>query len=100
MEAVLTEKSVKLIAVMLSEPKIKAAVYEKLDHTEKYKIYTINDDGSITLGSTKFHFWNKIIGCEQTLPFESFALKVWDALVSLSTGLNQKLLWKDYHKKL
>ena len=45
MEAVLTEKSVKLIAVMLSEPKIKAAVYEKLDHTEKYKIYTINDDG-------------------------------------------------------
>ena len=42
MEAVLTEKSVKLIAVMLSEPKIKAAVYEKLDHTEKYKIYTIN----------------------------------------------------------
>lgn len=68
MEAVLTEKSVKLIAVMLSEPKIKAAVYEKLDHTEKYKIYTINDDGSITLGSTRFHFWNKIIGCEQTLP--------------------------------
>ena len=59
MEAVLTEKSVKLIAVMLSEPKIKAAVYEKLDHTEKYKIYTINDDGSITLGSTRFHFWNK-----------------------------------------
>ena len=55
MEAVLTEKSVKLIAVMLSEPKIKAAVYEKLDHTEKYKIYTINDDGSITLGSTRFH---------------------------------------------
>ena len=43
MEAVLTEKSVKLIAVMLSEPKIKAAVYEKLDHTEKYKIYTLKE---------------------------------------------------------
>lgn len=92
MEAVLTEKSVNLIAVILSEPKIKAAVYEKLDHTEKYKIYTINNDGSITLGLTRFHFWNKIIGCEQTLPFESFALKVWDALVGLSTGLNQKAI--------
>ena len=33
MEAVLTEKSVKLIAVMLSEPKIKAAVYEILTLT-------------------------------------------------------------------
>lgn len=100
MEAVLTEKSVKLIAVMLSEPKIKAAVYEKLDHTEKYKIYTINDDGSITLGSTRFHFWNKIIGCEQTLPFESFALKVWDALVSLSTGLNQKAIMEGLSQEI
>lgn len=75
MEAVLTEKSVKLIAVMLSEPKIKAAVYEKLDHTEKYKIYTINNDGSITLGLTRFHFWNKIIGCEQTLPLRVSLLR-------------------------
>ena len=40
---------------MLSEPKINAAVYEKLDHTEKYKIYTINDDGSITLGLSLIH---------------------------------------------
>ena len=100
MEAVLTEKSVKLIAVMLSEPKIKAAVYEKLDHSDKYRIYTINNDGSITLGSTRFHFWNKLIGCEKDLPFESFALKVWDSLVSLSTGLNQKAIMEGLSREI
>lgn len=55
-------------------------------------MYTIQENGDIILGETKFSFWNKIIGCQRTIPFESFALKVWEALVNLSTGLNQKAI--------
>lgn len=89
MEAILSEKSKKLIGMLLLEPQIKATVFEKLHHVDKYKMYTINDDGSITLGETKTQWWNKLIGCQLTIPFDSFALKVWEALVNLSTGVNQ-----------
>lgn len=89
MEAILSEKSKKLIGMLLLEPQIKATVFEKLHHVDKYKMYTINDDGSVTLGETKTQWWNKLIGCQLTIPFDSFALKVWEALVNLSTGVNQ-----------
>ena len=89
MEAILSEKSKKLIGMLLLEPQIKATVFEKLHHVDKYKMYTINDDGSVTLGETKTQWWNRLIGCQLTIPFDSFALKVWEALVNLSTGVNQ-----------
>ena len=92
MESLLSEKSKRIIGILLLEPQIKATVFEKIDHVDKYKMFTINNDGSITLGETKYNFWNRIIGCQLTIPFESFALKVWEALVNLSTGLNQKAI--------
>lgn len=92
MEALLSEKSKKIISLLLLEPQIKASVFEKLDHADKYKMYTIQENGDIVLGETKCNFWNRLIGCQRTIPFESFALKVWEALVNLSTGLNQKAI--------
>lgn len=100
MEAILTEKSKRQIGILLLEPQIKATVFEKLDHAEKYKMYSINSDGSITLGETRFSWWNKLIGCQLNIPFESFALKVWEALVNLSTGLNQKAIMEGLSREI
>ena len=100
MEALLTPKSKGIIGVLLLEPTIKATVFEKLDHIDKYKMYTIKDNGDIVLGETKFTFWNNLIGCQRTIPFESFALKVWEALVNLSVGLNQKAIMEGLSREI
>lgn len=100
MEALLSPKSKGIISVLLLEPTIKATVFEKLDHIDKYKMYTIKDNGDIVLGETKSTFWNKLIGCQRTIPFESFALKVWEALVNLSTGLNQKAITEGLSREI
>lgn len=89
MEAILSEKSKKLVGMLLLEPQIKATVFEKLDHIDKYKMYTIKNNGDVVLGETKVQWWNNLIGCQRTVSFVDFALKVWEALVNLSTGVNQ-----------
>lgn len=53
-----------------------------------YARFDIQENGIVILGETKFRFWNQLIGCQQKLSFESWALAVWDALVDLSTGGN------------
>lgn len=100
MEPLLSAKSKGIIGILLLDKDIKATVFEKLDHIDKYKMYTINDDGSIVLGETKYSFWNRLIGCQLTIPFESFALKVWEALVNLSTGLNQKAIMEGLSREI
>lgn len=100
MEALLTPKSKGLISMLLLEPQIKATVFEKIDHIDKYKMYTIKDNGDVVLGETKYTFWNKLIGCQRIIPFESFALKVWEALVNLSTGLNQKAIMEGLSREI
>lgn len=100
MEALLTPKSKGLISILLLDKEIKANVFEKIDHVDKYKMYTIMDNGDVVLGETKYAFWNKLIGCQRTIPFESFALKVWDALVHLSEGLNQKAIMEGLSREI
>lgn len=92
MDALLTPQSKTTISLLLLEPHIKATVFEKLDHIDKYKMYTIQDNGDIILGETKYSFWNRLIGCQRTISFVDFALKVWEALVDLSEGGNQKVI--------
>ncbi len=96
----LSDKSKKLIGILLSETSIRATVFEKIDNSEKYKMYTIEGNGCITLGETRFKFWNKLIGCQLTVPFESFALKVWQALVNLSNGLNREAIEKGLSQEI
>lgn len=64
--------------------KVKAAGEEG----KSYAIFKACNNGTVVLGETRFDFWNRLIGCQTKLPFESWALAVWDALVSLSTGNN------------
>lgn len=40
------------------------------------------------MGKTRFAWWNQLLNCQDVIPFESFALKIWDALVDLSSGIN------------
>lgn len=70
--------------------KVKNANSEKEGKT--YVIYSIRGNGSVVLGETKYRFWNRLIGCEYELPFEKWALVVWDALMDLSKGANAKAL--------
>ncbi len=70
--------------------KVKNANSEKEGKT--YVIYSIRGNGSVILGETKYRFWNRLIGCEYELPFEKWALVVWDALMDLSKGANAKAL--------
>lgn len=70
--------------------KVKNANSEKEGKT--YAIYSIRENGSVVLGETKYRFWNRLIGCEYELPFEKWALVVWDALMDLSKGANAKAL--------
>lgn len=100
MESLLSPKSRGIISLLLLEPQIKATVFEKIDHIDKYKMFTILDNGDIILGETKYAFWNRLIGCQRTIPFESFALKVWEALVNLSTGLNQKAIMEGLSQEI
>lgn len=59
---------------------------------ESYAIYTINGNGTVILGETKYRFLNRLFGCEYYIPFEKWALIVWDALMDLSKGANAKAL--------
>lgn len=85
---VLSESSRNLIKVLLADDKIRQKVYEDTKNFEKYKICVICSDGTIVLGKTRWQFWNRLLNCQDELPFESFALRVWDALVDLSSGEN------------
>lgn len=92
---ILTRASILQMRYLLEEEKISNKVYNNLKDKDKYPLCTICDDGTIILGKTKYHFINQLLSCQDKIPFESFALRVWDALVELSSGENSKALKKD-----
>lgn len=100
MAALVSAQSKLLIQILLTDPKISATVFENTNDKEKYKICTIRDNGTIVLGKTSYPFWNQLIGCQDKLPFESFALKVWDALVDSSSGLNNTAIMQGLSQEI
>lgn len=92
MKELVSDKSKLLIQIMLTDTKVKERVFDNIKDREKYKICTIHDDGTVIMGKTSFEWWNKLLNCQTVIPFESFALKIWDALVDLSTGINNKAI--------
>lgn len=100
MKKLLSEVSVSLIKVLLAEPKIAEKVMENHADKDKYKICTVREDGLIILGKTSFRWWNQLIGCQDKIPFEAFALRVWDALVDLSSGLNNTAITEGLSKEI
>lgn len=85
---------------LLTDSKIAEAVYENEKDKEKYKICTIQSNGTVVMGKTSYSWWNKLLNCQDKLPFESFALKVWDALVDLSSGLNNKAITEGLSREI
>ena len=81
-----------LMQVLMTDPKISEKILNNANDAEKYKICTIRDDGTIILGKTSVRWWNQLLNCQDKIPFDSFALKVWDALVDMSSGLNNKAI--------
>jgi len=94
MNTLVSQRSKLLINVLLTDPKIAEVVYEDSKNKDKYKICTIRDNGSIVMGKTRYLWWNQLLNCQDVLPFESFALKVWNALVDLSSGINNTAIMK------
>lgn len=88
MKALVSEQCRLLIQVLLTDPKIAERVFENANDKDKYKICDIREDGNIIMGKTSCRFWNQLIKCQDKLTFEAFALKVWDALVDSSSGIN------------
>ena len=100
MKHLVSPTSVLLIKVMLSDPKISEKVMENIDDKDKYKIITIQENGNIVLGKTSIRWWNQLIHCQDTIPFESFALRTWDALVDLSNGMNNRAILEGLSKEI
>lgn len=94
MKRALSEGALCLMHLLMTDEtignKVKSANSEKEGKT--YVIYNIRKNGAVVLGETKYRFWNRLIGCEYELPFEKWALVVWDALMDLSKGANAKAL--------
>lgn len=100
MKRLVSERSVMLIKVLLTDPHIAEKVMENATDKEKYKICTVREDGTIILGKTPIRWWNQLLSCQDKIPFESFALRVWDALVDLSSGLNNKAIMEGLSREI
>lgn len=100
MKRLVSEKSIGLIKVLLMEPHIAEKVMENSTDKTKYKICTVQENGIIILGKTNCRWWNQLLSCQDKIPFESFALRVWDALVDLSSGLNNKAIMEGLSREI
>lgn len=100
MNTLVSSRSKLLIKVLLTDPKIAEVVYEDSKNKEKYKICTVRSDGSIVMGKTKYLWWNQLLNCQDVLPFESFALKVWNGLVDMSSGINNTAIMKGLSQEI
>lgn len=84
----LTDWSIGLMVQLMKNETVAEKVKAVGGEGKSYAIFRVCDNGTVVLGETSFDFWNRLIGCQVKLPFESWALAVWDALVSLSVGNN------------
>lgn len=97
---VLADQSIEIMKCLMLDQTIKSKVMGAGEEGKSYAITTIRSDGKVILGETKYRFWNQLIGCKFTLTFEAWASCVWDALLDLSTGLNQKALLHGLSKEI
>ena len=100
MERNLTDKSIKLISLLLSEPKIAEAVFMDVENREAYKILDINQDGTLTLGKRSMRWWNKLFNLEKTISFRDFAFSAFRALVGMADNLNKNKILRGLSQEL
>lgn len=100
MEKNLTDKSQKLIEMLLMEPKIAEAVFMDIEQRESYKILDINQDGTLTLGKRSVRWWNKLFNMEKTISFRDFAFNAFRALVGMANNLNKNTILQGLSQEL
>lgn len=100
MEKLLSEDSIALIGYMLNNETIRNKVYSAGEEGETYTAIRVSDSGIVTLGKTKVWWWNRLLKCQFPLTFHQFASAVWDALLDLSAGGNQKALEEGLGKEI
>ena len=100
MEKNLTDKSQKLIEMLLMDPKIAEAVFVDIEHREAYKILDINQDGTLTLGKRSVRWWNRLFGLEKTISFRDFAFSILRALVGMDHNLNTNTILQGLSQEL
>lgn len=100
MEKNLTDKSQKLIEMLLMEPKIAEAVFMDVEHREAYKILDINQDGTLTLGKRSARWWNRLFNLEKTISFKDFAFNAFSALVGMANNLNKNKILQGLSQEL
>jgi hypothetical protein len=92
MKKSLSKGALCLMHLLMADETISKKVELAPGKGKSYARYDIREDGIVVLGETNYVFWNRLIGCQRELSFESWALAVWDALVDLSTGGNATAL--------
>lgn len=100
MEKLLSEDSIALVGYMLNNETIRNKVYSAGEEGETYTAIRVSDSGIVTLGKTKVWWWNRLLKCQFPLTFHQFASAVWDALLDLSAGGNQKALEEGLGKEI
>ena len=100
MENNLSDKSKKLIGLLLMEPKIAEAVFMDIEHREAYKILDINQDGTLTLGKRSVRWWNRMFNLEKTISFRDFAFSTFSALVGMANNLNKNTILQGLSREL
>ena len=100
MEKLLSEDSMSRISTLLTNETIRNKVYSAGEEGETYTAIRVSDSGIITLGKTKVWWWNRLLKCQFPLTFHQFASAVWDALLDLSAGGNQKALEEGLGKEI
>ena len=83
-----------LMQVLMSDETIRNKILESGETGKTYVSVKIKDNGTVIIGETNHWFWNQLIGCQVKLPFEKWALAVWDALIYLSAGTNAVAIQK------
>ena len=92
MEKLVSLASKLLIQVIMTDSKVSEKILENSSDASKYKNCSILDNGTIVLGKTKSRFWNQLLNCQDKIQFDSLALKIWDALVDMSSGINNRAI--------
>lgn len=71
----LTEHSVLLLRIMLSEPEFMKELIDGKDESYYSRIDINTETGSIVLGKTRFNWWNRFTGDIKEISLETFAFK-------------------------
>ena len=100
MKKLISDDNVHLMHILMNNKTIGSKVRLSGEKGKTYEIYTVRPDGVVVLGETRVRWWNQLIQCQFKLPFESWALAVWDALVDLSKDANKIALEEGLSKEI